>query len=85
MKNKILVAFIFVFSVLGFTQQALAEACGGMSCTATCRYSCTGTSQSDTGCGDAEYARKLKACCDGAFASTPGINDVPCTATGPDV
>lgn len=80
MKNKILVAFIVVFSVLGFSNQAFG--CP-MSCAAVCRYTCEGTPQSETGCSDADYATSLQNCCTQAFANTPGINDVPCTDIGP--
>lgn len=80
MKNKILVGFIFVFSVLGISN--LAFGCA-MSCAAICRYTCEGTPQSETGCSDADYARSLQTCCTQAFANTPGINDVPCTVSGP--
>lgn len=81
MKNKILVVFFAVFSI--FTFSNLAFGCA-MSCAAICRYTCEGTPQSETGCSDADYARSLQRCCTIAFANTPGINDVPCIATGPE-
>lgn len=81
MKNKILVAIVAVFTLVCLSNQVFA-ACS-LSCAAICRYTCEGTPQSETGCSDTEYATKLQRCCEKAFASTPGIDDVPCTAGGP--
>jgi hypothetical protein len=80
-KNKILVVVIVVFAVLGFSK--LAFGCA-MSCAAVCRYTCEGTPQSETGCSDADYANSLRNCCTQAFANTPGIDNVPCTVSGPE-
>lgn len=75
MKNKILIAFFAVFSVLSISNVAFGCA---MSCAAICRITCEGTPQSETGCSDADYATSLQSCCTAAFANTPGIAEVPC-------
>lgn len=79
MKNKILVAFMVVFSMMGLANLALG--CP-MSCSAICRYTCQGTPQSETGCSDADYASSLQRCCEQTFANHPEMNNVPCTAAG---
>lgn len=79
MKNKFVIGFMLIFSLFSFNNAAFGCA---MSCAAICRYVCEGTPQSETGCSDADYASSLKRCCDGAFANTPGIEQVPCTVGG---
>lgn len=81
MRNKILLGILLVSLVIGLSN--LAYGCA-MSCAAICRYTCEGTPQSETGCSDADYANSLRTCCTQAFANTPGINEVPCTVSGPE-
>lgn len=62
-------AFVLVFVSTTFANLAV-------SCAAVCRYTCVYTI---TGSGsDAELQRKMQQCCSQAFATTPGINNVPC-------
>lgn len=75
MKNKILIAFMFVISIIGLANSTLA--CS-LSCAAICRYTCEGTPQSQTNCSEAAYASALQRCCEAAFRNTPGIDEVAC-------
>jgi hypothetical protein len=75
MKRKIIIGIFVLVSTFGFTN--LTYGCA-ISCAAICRYTCEGTPQSESGCGDADYARTLMNCCESAFRNTPGIEHVPC-------
>lgn len=79
MKNKLFIISILALSILAFARPA--DACA-LSCAAICRYTCQGTPQDQTGCGDVDYSDSLQRCCAEAFRTTPGINDVPCTSGG---
>ncbi len=76
--RKILLSlmFLFVFSTYTFANCYI-------SCAAICRYTCefefTGS------CPDSQRDAAIRNCCNGAFANTPGINDVPCTVSGSQV
>lgn len=54
------------------------------SCSVTCAAICRWTCEFEVfgSCSDAERDAKIQACCTGAFANTPGIEDVPCTVGG---
>ena len=81
MKNKIMKKlFIAAFSIiLTLSYVSYGFACN-VTCAAVCRFTCE-FEQWGT-CTDAQLDQKVTACCNGAFADTPGINDVPCTVSG---
>ncbi len=78
MKKKILISLV-ALAILGISRPTFGCA---LVCAAVCRYSCQGTPKDQTGCTDEDYLRSLQRCCEEAFRTTPGINDVPCTAGG---
>jgi len=75
MKNKLMIFSILAFSILAITRPA--HGCA-LACAAICRYTCEGTPQDQTGCGDMDYANSLQRCCEEAFRTTPGIDRVAC-------
>ena len=68
---------LFVCAIAG-VQTAFASC--GVSCVAICRYTCEWAAEGN--CTDQQINTMVQQCCAGAFANTPGINDVPCMQSG---
>jgi hypothetical protein len=79
MRKRMLVISLVAISI--FVHSRAAYGCA-LSCAAICRYTCQGTPQEETGCGDGDYLGSLQRCCEEAFRTTPGIDRVPCTEGG---
>jgi hypothetical protein len=84
MKKLILLfTFALVFSFVANKFMVSASGCA-ISCAAVCRYICD-ASDKPASCTLQSYNNAVANCCAGAFANTPGINDVPCTLSGNEV
>lgn len=55
-----------------------ASAACSVTCAAVCRYTCEFEYWGDS-CTSEIIEQKARECCTGAFANTPGIDEVPCT------
>jgi len=76
------IVFTMLFSLMfagAFATTAFASC--SVTCAAVCRYTCEFEVYGN--CSDSVRDTKVSSCCSGAFASTPGINDVLCTVSGP--
>lgn len=83
MKRKFkaaVLAFVLMLAGAIVGEQTASAECIGVSCAAVCRYICE--FQVTGNCTDQQINNLVQQCCAGAFANTPGINDVPCLSGG---
>lgn len=72
-----IVALAFATVLTSTASAACSVTCAAI-CRLTCEFAVTGT------CSDATIEAKVSRCCAAAFANTPGIENVPCSVTGPE-
>lgn len=71
--RKIFITLMFTLVVFSYSAFGCA-----LSCAAICALECQGTPQSETGCGDVDYARSLQSCCEQAYRNNPDIAQAAC-------